>query len=474
MRSILFNSLALIILANVMVTAAIINIPSDYPTIQQGINASYNGDTVLVQPGYYEENINFNGHNIVVGSLYLTTGDTSYISQTQIDGGHANSVVIFDNAEDSTAALIGFMIMNGYAEVGGGIRCTGADPLVAYNIISNNSVYADGDGFGGGVYCIYSNMKLLGNLIINNVATGPLGGNGGGIYCGYLTPIIKGNQIINNLGDWTGGGVYFDYCNAIFSQNILANNTATAYGGGILCESSNPIMRNVTSVYNHSSWGVGGGMFSEASYPVIVNSIFWGDSSYYVPDEIYYETGHPMVSYTNIYGGWYEGEGNTWVEPYFRNPDQRDFHLMAVECDDPYDSPCIDMGNPAILDSILDCDWGLGDSISDMGAYGGWDSIAVGIDKPEDAIPGRYNLSQNYPNPFNASTIIKYQIPRESHVEITIFDILGRRVAVLEEGLKQAGYHQVVWHADDIASGVYLYKIQAGEYINTRQMLLVK
>jgi hypothetical protein len=83
----------------------IINIPADYPTIQQGIDASIDGDTVLVQPGTYVENINFNGHNIVLGSLFLTTGDTSYIAQTVIDGDSAGTVVAFENGEDSTTAI---------------------------------------------------------------------------------------------------------------------------------------------------------------------------------------------------------------------------------------------------------------------------------------------------------------------------------------------------------------------------------
>jgi hypothetical protein len=60
-------------------SATIINVPADFGTIQMAIDSSSNGDTVLVQPNTYYENINFNGHNIVLGSLFLTTGDTSYI-----------------------------------------------------------------------------------------------------------------------------------------------------------------------------------------------------------------------------------------------------------------------------------------------------------------------------------------------------------------------------------------------------------
>ncbi len=100
-------------------SATIINIPDDYPSIQQGIDASADGDTVLVQPATYAENINFNGRNIALGSLFLTTGDMSYISQTVIDGNGSGSVVTFENGEDSTAMIMGFTIQNGVAEEGG-------------------------------------------------------------------------------------------------------------------------------------------------------------------------------------------------------------------------------------------------------------------------------------------------------------------------------------------------------------------
>ena len=89
-----------------------------FETIQAGINAASDGDTVLVQPGTYVENINFNGKNIVVGSLTLTTGDTSYVSSTIIDGNQSGSVVTFNSGENSNSVLTGFTITNGNGTYG--------------------------------------------------------------------------------------------------------------------------------------------------------------------------------------------------------------------------------------------------------------------------------------------------------------------------------------------------------------------
>ncbi len=146
---------------------------------------------------------------------------------------------------------------------------------------------------------------------------------------------------------------------------------------------------------------------------------------------------------------------------------------MAIECGDSIDSPCIDMGKPTILDSLLDCEWGLGEIRSDMGAYSGGDGI-VDIDETGMSIPKQTSLSVNYPNPFNAQTVISYELPIQSQVTINIYDILGRQVRCLQNGEQPAGYHQVIWDASDVSSGVYFYKLQAGNYSNTRKMMLVK
>ncbi|MCP4580908.1 MAG: T9SS type A sorting domain-containing protein [candidate division Zixibacteria bacterium] len=89
-------------------------------------------------------------------------------------------------------------------------------------------------------------------------------------------------------------------------------------------------------------------------------------------------------------------------------------------------------------------------------------------------LPKDYGLSQNYPNPFNASTTIKYNLPTTSEVTIEIYDILGRKIETLLNDIKQAGYHQATWNACEVSSGLYFYRIQAGEFTESKKMVILK
>ena len=91
-----------------------------------------------------------------------------------------------------------------------------------------------------------------------------------------------------------------------------------------------------------------------------------------------------------------------------------------------------------------------------------------------DNLPERFVLEQNYPNPFNPTTNIQYALPHTSHVTLTVFNTLGQQVATLVNGDIDAGYHDVTFNAAGLASGVYFYRLQAGSYVETKKLVLVR
>ena len=94
--------------------------------------------------------------------------------------------------------------------------------------------------------------------------------------------------------------------------------------------------------------------------------------------------------------------------------------------------------------------------------------------EPVANIPLNYQLHQNYPNPFNPSTVISFELPQHSDVKLEVFDVLGRRVSVLADGFRQAGSYDVRFDGHNLASGMYIYRIQAGSYVQTRTLTLIK
>ncbi|UCC78701.1 MAG: right-handed parallel beta-helix repeat-containing protein [Candidatus Zixiibacteriota bacterium] len=177
--------------------------------------------------------------------------------------------------------------------------------------------------------------------------------------------MIKGNST-----EKCGGGIYCKISsNAIIRNNIITKNHAIGGGGGIACRDSRPeIINNV--ITGNSADSMGGGLhFEKDGNALVCNSIILGNGLY-SGYEISMDGGYPEFKYCNMPKAM-DGEGNIEAEPYFRNAEIGDFHLMSVSCGDRLDSPCIDAGDPDIHDDSLGCDAGLGTNCSDMGAFGG-------------------------------------------------------------------------------------------------------
>jgi hypothetical protein len=119
----------------------------------------------------------------------------------------------------------------------------------------------------------------------------------------------------------------------------------------------------------------------------------------------------------------------------------------------------------------------------ETGGFWSWEpwGAAVGVEEEvfPGAVPDRFELSQNYPNPFNPQTHICYQLPHAEQVTLMIYNVMGQAVCRLVDGMQGAGEHEVVWDGLDragraVSSGIYFYQLTAGEFAETKKMLLLK
>ncbi len=340
-----------------------------FASIQFGIDTTQNSDTVLVQPGTYFENINFNGKNVVVSSLELTTGDTSYISSTIIDGGANASVVTINSGETNACELNGLTITNGnswYGDdlnngLGGGICIADySAPILKHLRVVNNLAAID----GGGLSIKNYSTPILEDLLIENNQSIQ---DGGGIYIELSSPIIRNSIIRGNSGcgiaiitisspfiedcivsenfdDWCGAGIKIAGAGGTTNivRTLICDNIATHYGGGLFASGTmaNPSLVNlvnVTIANNETSVSGGGGILGAMEAELnVVNTIVWGNQ----PDQIFQDHASSIINvdYSDIQGG-YTGEANLDSDPLFEGLPGSLYHLIAS-------SPCVDAGNP--------------------------------------------------------------------------------------------------------------------------------
>ncbi len=364
------------------------------------------------------------------------------------------------------------------------------------NQASSNTQQAFGGGlhFEGGDSIIVTDNILTGNVATTN-STSRLGVGGGAYFFRKDSAFIK---VVRNIfafngvksSYWSGGsGVGFDNVNGdvLFVNNIIHNNNYSGsnvcHGGGIYITHSEVEIINNTFTGNTGTYG-GGVCNRYSEETVYTNNIFWNDSSFISNQEIEIikNSGEPdpEITYCDVQGGW-TGTGNINADPMFLDPSNHWFCLDEQ-------SPCIDSGDPYILDPEDPFNIGYalwparGTIVSDMGAFGGpyacdWNPKITGLEKyraGNELMPSSLQLFQNYPNPFNPSTTIKFNLPRSSEVTLKIYNILGEEVATLLSASLLSGSYKYEWDASGLASGVYLYKLEAGEHVEVRKMVLMK
>lgn len=469
-----------LIIAGLLVTcsfqfsqAKIIRVPADSPTIREGIRTSSNGDTVLVSPGEYFENINFRGKKIVVTSLWYLDRDTSFIRTTIINGSQplhpdSASCAIFSSGEDASTVLQGFTLTGG----------TGTK----WRDIHNGFSYRE----GGGILIELSSPVIRYNLIINNKAIATTGGvqsaGGGGIRIGDGNPQILNNIIAYNQGKY-GAGIVLNYTGVTIRNNLIAFNTGSNqfYGGSGIWSynvhgADERIIENNTIVSNEASTGTGGVLAYSCTLK-LRNNIIWGNKPA-SRQTMNAEGGSIQATYCDVQGG-LTGKGNLDLDPLM---DADSFQLTGS-------SPCIDRGDSTSIyddpEDILNPGMAKfpakGTARNDQGAYGGPGAsltgyISSGIHSGIGSamIPDTPQLMQNYPNPASVYTVIAYFLPRAEPVVLRITDLSGRIISDFRLGLSTPGLHQFQLDVSGLQQGNYLYCLEARYQKVVKRMTVFK
>jgi hypothetical protein len=291
-------------------------VPYDYPTIQEAIDLSCDGTTIIVAEGTYYENIIIEGKSLTI--ISTDPNDPNVVAATVIDGNQEGSVVQLSDCED--IIFSGFTIVNGESVYGGGIYCSFSNPVVTNCTFSGNVA-----SFGGGMYEGYSNFTITNCTFSGNSAYLRGGGmynayhssstvtnctfngnsarsDGGGMYNIYSSPTVTNCTFSENSGD----GMSNEYGNPVVTNCEFSGNSS--YGGGMHNYESSPTLTNCTFNANSRL-----GMFNEYSNPIVTNCEFSGNSR----GGMINEYSNPIVTNCEFSGN-SEGYGGMYNE--YSNP----------------------------------------------------------------------------------------------------------------------------------------------------------
>ncbi|MCF7810491.1 right-handed parallel beta-helix repeat-containing protein [bacterium] len=495
----------------------IIIVPDDYETIQAAIDASQDGDTVLVNPGMYVENINFNGKNIIVASLFLTTEDEAYIDSTVIDGDQNGAVVEIFERVTAEAKLTGFTIQNGSGKsfgfgnlMGGGIFILQSDIVIEHCMVCDNYVTDEfGDPYGGGIICYGYNENSSPTIRDCEIFSNTSEGSGGGIaIVAGCNPVIENCVIEENAADYSGGGIFiYEDCNPVISNCQILDNISASTGGGItVIGNSSPVFSNcllednetendrgaaIACIHNGNPlivnctfdweprYGWYTAIYLSSAQARIINSNLWGLSPLWITYDPNAVASSIMIAYSDVMDGqesivtndngevhW--EDGNIDSDPIYIDREDGDYNVAE-------DSPCIDIGTSFFVwedDTLVNMseDEYMGNA-PDMGAYESDFSSAV---EDKLAVPTEFKLYQNYPNPFNPTTSLRFDLPIAGNACLKIYDINGREITMIADGAYNAGRYTAVWDARNLPSGIYLAKLETAEATKVVKLMLIR
>ena len=410
---------------------------------------------------------------------------------------------------------------------GGGVRGRNSNMLI------NNCTFTENTAVSGGAIIYVADtsssslpyqVELTNNQLLDNIATNRSGGVMIELFDAdpsQLNVVVDNCEFVNNDADNYSGlsirNCFFTVSNSVFTGNtavsyaagggfsrgsigtvsncLFASNIANTGGGGwnsggvSVWSWSNVDFMNCTFADNSASYGAGLTVIGGGS-ATTTNCIFWGNST----DQIALDTlngvgGTLTVNYCDVQDGedsvkvisslstlnW--DEGNIDTDPFFVDPLISDYHLQNT-------SPCIQtaIDTIEIAGEMYFCPpydiegnprpYPVG-TMPDMGAYEY--QFLVGIEENSSShLPDKYALAQNFPNPFNPTTKINFQVPELSFVTLKVYDVLGSEIIILVNEEKPIGSYEFEFNATTLSSGIYFYSLQAGDFVETKKMILLR
>jgi hypothetical protein len=293
------------------------------------------------------------------------------------------------------------------------------------------------------------------------------------------------NQLTIMGGVSDGGGGIVANNSFLSLQRCIITANAGYISGAIKAEKHSYLYILNSTIVGNDIFGATetGGIYISDSHLELANSILWDNSGLEISVNNPHDTSKAALAYNCIEGDTTQIEsdaqslvflieGNIAENPLFLDIVNMDFRLHG-------NSPCVDSGieNASLVynsnrDTLFIPALEFIGSAPDMGAFEYLDPSGI---YSTNLIPDKFNLFQNYPNPFNPVTTIRWQLASDSRVELTIYNLIGQKVAMLFSGEQEAGTHQVRWDASDFASGVYIYRLttDAG-YSQTRKLVLLR
>lgn len=468
--------------------AGIIHVPGDRATIQAGIAAAADGDTVLIAPGEYRENVTLENKTIVLGSWFVTTQDTSYIARTVVDGG-GGTIITARSTVGAATTIAGLTLRNGRNGIAPRAKIrilnnhisgcedaidysNGSGGLIQYNVIENNR----GEGLD-----LDEDVALAveDNIIRNNRADGieirlqPYRG-------ARLVLAIRRNVIYGNGEDGIQLVDSPDSSSRVIhiERNLIFQNAAAALGctgEGVTKENyeAADVKEPIYFIHNTlvgNNYGVSGG-----DNLLALNNVIAGTKT----TAMKRVNGESLVAHNNFFDNGVDFDRCNQVDStiIFAAPGlDKNYRLTKA-------SPGLDAGVAFFIwqgDTVLNlARQDYNGAAPDLGAFEYDVPAAVATPSFSGTSAAAPTLLANYPNPFNNETRIAFQAPVAGPVKLKLFDGLGRLIRTLVDEEKSAGIYYASWDGRNeqgaaVASGIYFYELQGKNFSASRKLFLLR